>query len=335
MGSKLKILYGIQGTGNGHISRSKEIVNELRNKADVDILISGLLHQMGLGIRVKFNKNGTGAWFSKNGKIDYLGFLRKTKVMGIIKDILFTPVKEYDLIVSDFEPITAWAAKLFKAPSFHISREIALLHDNITKPNGRYFLAEKIIKYYAPCDKWLGFHYHSTFPDILTPIIRSEVRSLDTTDNGHYLINFSCYDPFKIADYLSSVDAEFDVFSGYYHSNRTFKKYNVRIYPFEKERFLRSLSSCSGIICNSGFQLTSEALYLGKKLLVVPMKGQYEQFCNAEELSKFGSTVLPGVELDFGKQISSWIKSSQQSKKIEYPEIIPEVVSRILNCGKN
>jgi hypothetical protein len=37
----MKILYGIQGTGNGHVSRAKEILPVMRRYAEVDVLISG------------------------------------------------------------------------------------------------------------------------------------------------------------------------------------------------------------------------------------------------------------------------------------------------------
>ena len=37
----MKVLYAIQGTGNGHLSRAGEIVPMLNEYAQVDILISG------------------------------------------------------------------------------------------------------------------------------------------------------------------------------------------------------------------------------------------------------------------------------------------------------
>ena len=37
----MKILYAIQGTGNGHISRANEIIPVLERRVTVDILMSG------------------------------------------------------------------------------------------------------------------------------------------------------------------------------------------------------------------------------------------------------------------------------------------------------
>jgi uncharacterized protein (TIGR00661 family) len=51
---------------------------------------------------------------------------------------------------------------------------------------------------------------------------------------------------------------------------------------------LDSFLYCDSVITNSGFQTTSEALYLGKKIMTIPLKGQYEQECNAFALKKMG-----------------------------------------------
>ena len=40
------------------------------------------------------------------------------------------------------------------------------------------------------------------------------------------------------------------------------------------------------MICGAGFELAGEALQLGKKLLVKPLKGQFEQLSNALALEK-------------------------------------------------
>ena len=40
------------------------------------------------------------------------------------------------------------------------------------------------------------------------------------------------------------------------------------------------------MICGAGFELAGESLQLGKKLLVKPLKGQFEQLSNALALEK-------------------------------------------------
>ena len=37
----MKILFGVQTTGNGHIARAKEIISILKKRAEVDVIFSG------------------------------------------------------------------------------------------------------------------------------------------------------------------------------------------------------------------------------------------------------------------------------------------------------
>jgi hypothetical protein len=37
----MKVLYAIQGTGNGHISRANEIIPILERRVNLDVLVSG------------------------------------------------------------------------------------------------------------------------------------------------------------------------------------------------------------------------------------------------------------------------------------------------------
>ena len=53
------------------------------------------------------------------------------------------------------------------------------------------------------------------------------------------------------------------------------------------------------IITGAGFETPAEALYLGKKLMVIPIRGQYEQFCNAAALAKMGVPVLKTLDAGF------------------------------------
>jgi len=67
----MKILYGIQGTGNGHITKAIEMVPLLKNYADVDVVISGNNYEINLPFEVKYNFKGITFLMNKNGGIDY------------------------------------------------------------------------------------------------------------------------------------------------------------------------------------------------------------------------------------------------------------------------
>jgi uncharacterized protein (TIGR00661 family) len=54
------------------------------------------------------------------------------------------------------------------------------------------------------------------------------------------------------------------------------------------EGFLADLASARGVVASAGFSLISECLYLKKKMLLLPLAGQYEQIINAHYIQKLG-----------------------------------------------
>ena len=62
----MRVLYAIQGTGNGHISRAREIIPHLQDYCQCDILISGTQCDVELDVPVKYRFKGLSFWFGKN-----------------------------------------------------------------------------------------------------------------------------------------------------------------------------------------------------------------------------------------------------------------------------
>ena len=68
----MKILYAIQGTGNGHLSRARDIIPILQQKGELDILVSGIQADVDLPYPVKYRFKGLSFIFGKNGGIDLI-----------------------------------------------------------------------------------------------------------------------------------------------------------------------------------------------------------------------------------------------------------------------
>src|SRR5450631_1346629 len=101
----MKILYAIQGTGNGHLSRARDIVPILQKKGEVDILISGMQADVSLPFPVKYQFKGLSFVFGKNGGIDFVSSYLQMDIRELLLDIDKVPLEQYDIIISDFEPI--------------------------------------------------------------------------------------------------------------------------------------------------------------------------------------------------------------------------------------
>ena len=109
---------------------------------------------------------------------------------------------------------------------------------------------------------------------------------------------------------------------------------NCNFYPADNLVFLKSFASFEGILCGAGFETPAEALYMGKKLLVIPMKNQYEQQCNAESLRKLGVDILPHLSAKELLFLRKWL-TVKTPIKIDYPDRNKEIISILMDYSTN
>ena len=102
--------------------------------------------------------------------------------------------------------------------------------------------------------------------------------------------------------------------------------------PVHNERFINSLLSSKGVLCGAGFETPAEALFLKKKLMVIPMKGQYEQQCNAAALKKMGVPVLKSLKEKHLLKIQEWILNDPIIP-VNYPDQTDEIIDEIIEWG--
>lgn len=329
----MKILYAIQGTGNGHISVAMELIPLLKNRVDVDILISGNQVELELPFDIKYRKKGFGFIFGKNGGIDFVETFKTFDLKDFYKEIMTLPIREYDLVISDFEPVAAWAAKLKNIPCIALSHQAAILNASCPKPKKSNPISTFILRNYAPSLKQIGFHYKSYNSDILSPVIRKEIRQQKISNQGHYTVYLPAFSDERIIEVLSKIkQVKWEVFSKKISSPWQYG--NVYFSPINNTSFIQSISACEGVLCNAGFETTAETLFLGKKLLVVPMKFQYEQHCNAAALKEMGVSVLKKFKKSNIPKISRWI---DEDAKIcmKYPHHSEEIIDKILQINFN
>ncbi|UTD16754.1 glycosyl transferase [Tenacibaculum mesophilum] len=323
----MKILYAFQGTGNGHASRALEIIPHLQRRGDVDVLVSGSQYEIELPFDIKYKLHGLGFVFGKKGGIDLINTLKDLNLKKVYKEIKTLPVKEYDLVINDFEPISAWACLFRNVPIISLSNQNALLNEK-NSAFKRFRLERLIIKYYAPAKNKFGFHFKTHSSSTFLPIIRKEIRYRNITNKGHYTVYLPSYSDEKIIKVLSSIkDIKWQVFSKKTKEHQFF--HNITILPINDDAFIRSMASAKGIVCGAGFATPTEALYLRKKLLVIPMKNQYEQQCNAVTLKKMGVTVVKKLSKKQLPKIEKWINSSK-IVKVHYPDVTEDMLDAII-----
>jgi uncharacterized protein (TIGR00661 family) len=324
----MKVLYAIQGTGNGHLSRAEDIVPHLRKRCQVDILVSGTQSQLTPSFSIDYQLRGMSFMSSKKGKVDIIKTAVNTNFFKFFKEISQFPAKKYDLIISDFEPISAWSAKYHGVKSVELSHQAAVSHPNSPKPIDKHRIGNFILGNYCPSPHKYGFHFESYAPSIFTPVIRENIRELESEKLGHYTVYLPAYHDDFIVQTLMHFKAEWHVFSKY--ATCRYRVNNVWVNPIDANNFTESLRTSEGVLCGAGFELPAEALFLNKKLMVIPMMGQYEQLCNAESLKKIGVVILDKLCLLHRRTISLWLLNSHQIV-VNYPNRTEQIIDTIFN----
>jgi uncharacterized protein (TIGR00661 family) len=323
----MKILYALQGTGNGHISRAKEIVPILQNYGDVDVMISGKECSIDFEFMIDFRYEGLNYVFGKKGGIDFWKTIKNFKLFRFFKEVKNFPIKNYDLVINDFEPVSAWAAKFSGTNIISLSHQNAVF-DQASPKYGRFKIERLILKYYAPAKNRFGFHFSTYSSSIFLPVIRHKIRSIRRSEKGHYTVYLPSYDYKKIHKILTKIPlVKWHIFSK--DTERIIFKKNVIIYPVNEFDFVKSLASCNGVLCGAGFETPAEALYLRKKLMVIPMKNQYEQQCNAIALKELGVTVIKKLNKKNLDKIAYWI-SSTEKVEVNYPDQTKDIIESLL-----
>lgn len=329
----MKVLYAVQATGNGHLSRSIEFYPALSQYAEVDVVLSGIQGDLQLPYEVSRRFHGLSFIFGKRGGIDYWQTVKNLKPFRLIRDILSINVRDYDLVISDFEPISAWACRLRGVECVGLSHQAAFLTDRAPRPAQRSRLVEWLYRYFAPTSRAIGLHYESYDEHIMTPVVRSEIRDLEVDYSENDIqVYLPAYGHEALLDvFRPFTDFRWHIFSK--HATSYHEEGHMRVYPVGVPEWKDILRVSSRAIIGGGFEGPSEMLYLGKCIMVVPMSDQYEQHCNAAALDQMGVAIVDDVLDDsFPVALDEWLKSGKPIN-VDFPRQTDLIARRVLGLN--
>ena len=293
-----KIVYGVSGEGSGHSSRAREMITYLEQlghtlkvvsydrgfnnlKNDFDVFETEGLHIASSDNRVSKVKTFT----------DNLQRLSQghKKLQALRKEIFKT--FQPDCVITDFEPMTAYLAHHYSLPLISIDNQHRIRY--MTYPCPARLQKERrmtvnIIRAMVPkpdVSLVTTFYYGEAKNDrtfFFPPIIRQAVLTRQPSNDGHVLVYLtSGFGSFL--KLLKSFSRERFRVYGY---NREEQEGHIVYKPFSEEGFLQDLAGCKAVMATAGFTLMTEAFYLHKPYLALPMRGQFEQELNAYQLAR-------------------------------------------------
>tara|TARA_Y100000814_G_scaffold81017_2_gene53322 strand:- start:733 stop:1719 length:987 start_codon:yes stop_codon:yes gene_type:complete len=324
-----KILYALNGTGSGHITRARELIPYLKKEYEVDILISGCNYIINTKLDIKYRFKGFTFVINDNGKVSYLKSFFYNNIIRFVIDLFRFNIKKYDLVISDFEPVSAWSSKLRGVKCIQLSHQASFLSNKTPRPEKKDKLAEFFMNWYSPCEEYIGFHFKEYGKNILGPLLRSKIINTEPKVDDYYVVYLWNYNINYILEVVSKLDKyHFKIFD--FNTKEKQNINNCEILPTGDDTFFNAILNCKGVICGAGFELPAEVLYLKKRLYVIPIGNQYEQACNAEALIRIG--IDSYEKLDYN-HLKSWLgndSNSAQDLDISNPKHIIKSINEFM-----
>ncbi|NHJ40634.1 MAG: hypothetical protein FK731_11425 [Asgard group archaeon] len=303
----MKILYGINANGQGHINRSRVFINQLiKDGHEVQILLAGHRkppeYAFELVPKTMYRPGPFDIYENHKivlGKTLQHNLLKIGDYLDVRKELIELDLKEnYDIFFSDFDQYSCYVGKKVGKPVICINRQNAILHPSLDRDhlNGYEILGTLMIlnamqPYYNHC---YSIDFTQTIETVndntLFPLIwKPEFDNYDITIDNHITAYLAWYNPKEIVNVFTKFPEETFYVYGF-NVNKKIK--NVIFKETSREGFLEDLVSSKGIIGNAGFNLSWEACLLKKFIWTIPFETQYEQTTNAYRLEKLGQSFV-------------------------------------------
>jgi uncharacterized protein (TIGR00661 family) len=293
----------------GHATRSRVILEELVREHEVHIVVSGRAREY----LARHFANVHRIW----GLTINYGGNRVRNVRTVLQNLsgavsgwpanvrtYFDVLSEFrpDVVISDFESFSYLAGKALRVPVVSLDN-IQIINRCEHGPallNGfepSFELTRSFVEAKLPrCFQYLITTFfrppvRRPRTTLVAPILRKEILEARSEAGEHVLV----YQTATTNRALPAVLKRLGRPARIYGLRRDLKEDvvdgNLTFRPFSEARFIEDLRTARAVVAGGGFTLMSEAVYLHKPMLSVPVVGQFEQVLNALYLQK----------LNFGK----------------------------------
>lgn len=331
----MRLLYGVQATGNGHISRARAMAAQLkRHGVSVDFLFSGRAKDalFDMDCFGNFSWRPGLTFVSHAGKLSYWQSLQQANLKQLWRDQQQLDTRAYDLVLTDFEPVTAWAARRQGTPCIALGHQYAFLQQ-IPKQDDS-LLSRQIFRHFAPASTQLGLHWHHFGnPDAIAPPIvdlsTEYLHAAQHTDkSGHVVLVYLPFeDQHQVRAWLKPLqNYRFDIYAP---GLKPEQQGHLHFHPLSHSAFKQHLARADAVLSNAGFELISEALQLQKKILVKPLHGQMEQASNALALCKL--QLAQRTDVLTTEVIADWLAADKAPQQVQYPNVAAALCQQLIS----
>ena len=307
-----RILYGVAGEGMGHAIRSRVLIDHLAREHDVQVVVSGRAHDY-LKARESDHLGVKRIWgltivYEDNAVRNFRTFLENVRggvLGGVPHNVLayFELVEAFrpEVVVTDFETWSAIFARRHRLSCISVDN-IQIVNrcehpPEILRGERRaYLVGKSVVKAkLGPC----YHHLVSTFffPKVVKPrttlhppVFRPEILAArERTQRGDHLVVYQTSTSNRaLTDILKRSGVECRIYGLRRDLAGDERDGNLVWRPFSEATFVEDLRTARGVVSGGSFTLMSESVFLGKPMLSVPVRRQFEQILNARWLEKLG-----------------------------------------------
>jgi len=345
------IAYGIASEGMGHYTRSKVAIDYLKSKGhEVHIFTSDKVHELFSKDYDNLHKIDGFHLIYKDGVLDgtksTLGIIRELPKKGLqsVRKILdvFEQISP-DVVITDFEPFTAVAARRIGIPLISannisiiykthcVPRNLKISYNKFITRTAEYLTSLSPDYFVIPTfffPKVKSKHVILTYPPIRESILRQESKN-----DKHIIVYHTSDTAVDVLHLIKRIDMPFKVYG---FGKREDEK-NITYHEFNEERFAEDLANARAVITGGGFSLISEALQLKKPIFSIPVRKHPEQIINGMQLQKlkYGDySLMPKVEdiQDFllKKDLYEYYLKNYNPEPNKFHETIEEIAIHLL-----
>jgi uncharacterized protein (TIGR00661 family) len=247
------------------------------------------------------------------GKISRTKTVLNNNLFEFFADVSTLDLSRYDLLVTDYEPVLAWAARRAGRECLGIGHQYAFGPG--TPVCGATPATQLIMQRFAPVSTPLGLHWHPYADNVLPPIL--DLPPLSEAGGEHVLVYLPFEDQDQVTDLLRAFPGQ--RFVQYVGKMPAGVMGNVVRKSASIHTFKQDLARARAVICNSGFELISECLQWHKPVLTRPLAGQMEQLSNALALQQLGYARV-AQDLD-QMTLGRWLEQPVVSPGIHFPDV--------------
>ncbi|MDO5851578.1 MAG: glycosyltransferase family protein [Methanobacteriaceae archaeon] len=296
-----RIVYSLCGEGLGHAIRSAVIIEYLLKQGyDLIVFASDRAYQY---LNNKFENiyeiKGFNTVYEENKVRNRKTFVNNMKYVPTDLtnnlNIMYKLSKKFqpDMVISDFEFYANMLAHLIQVPLISIDN-MHVITESYYKTPTKYkkdqVLAASVVHSFIQRQaKTIILTYF--YPPLKNkdaiyapPILRDKIFELKPSNNDHIFVYQTSDSNNQLMSVLKTLNQKFIVY-GFHKSD---VDENITYKSFNEDEFFTDLSTAKAVITNGGFTLITEALYLKKPILSIPVNKQFEQILNAIYIEKLG-----------------------------------------------